>query len=977
MEHYIGLTDDRLTEIERIIRQRHWAEAKSLIDQVERDVQSPAMENADELQGQLLLLRSELATGEADYRKAIETGLKSAALLAHTTHTRLYGRSLLGLSNAYFSIGDFRNSDIRSRDALAAFRQSGDIEGQIEAYNHQARTSFTRNDFRSAATLIDEALSLCDDIPRKKAQLQGNAGRVKILTGQWEEAEKDLKAAYDYARTNGESRSEAVNLLSIGFLAIRQRNFTLADKTLKQARTLIERQNLTRERIIFLEYWGELAFERGDLVKAKGIFSDAYQQARLIAPESALVSQSARRLAETEFALENHQEAMRSAQKGLEIANQIGERIEAAHCRRLIGQIFAATKEFDEAEEYLSSSIQLLQHCGDPYDLARSTVIIADTLQLFPKLDSERIRTAYRDSYRTFRQLHVDYWIAETDFRSGSFACRQGNLTRGLFKISRAEKLFSALSENTRIRSVQQFVSSVAGDAVASALSRANGFKVLSDVLSSNGTKETVGFQIDTALQLVQQRSSAFRAIAYIPELQKEMLVSSHPLSKEQSRGFLETFARLAGQEVSVSRPTLILDCRRDPYINNLFPGSPHTISSVLVIPFKISDRVVNYLYLDRITADGGMNCFGQEELNFAVGFSDVLAFTVAQAQTGRLLEDNRRLKAQLKQETSFENIITRNDTMIELLNQLRLVVDSGLPILISGETGSGKDLLARAVHYNSNRRDKQFISVNCSALPEALLESELFGYRKGAFVGADRDRAGLIEEADGGTFFLDEVAEMPPSIQAKLLRVIESRELVRLGETQPRRIDVRMIAATNRHIESGPDSDRFRQDLFYRLSALPFSLPPLRERKEDIPALIDHFLRGTGKRLSPDAQQRCVAYDWPGNIRELENEIRKLTLLAGPQEMIQASMLSPKLRNAVASSSSTPAPVAANAPFTEEFSLYDFLSKYEREYIVQALREAHGVKKHAAARLFIPESTLRLKIREYGLDPSNPESLH
>jgi transcriptional regulator with PAS, ATPase and Fis domain len=295
--------------------------------------------------------------------------------------------------------------------------------------------------------------------------------------------------------------------------------------------------------------------------------------------------------------------------------------------------------------------------------------------------------------------------------------------------------------------------------------------------------------------------------------------------------------------------------------------------------------------------------------------------------------------------------------------------VDSDVSLLLNGETGTGKDLMARAIHYSSKRRDKRFVSVNCAALPETLLESELFGVKRGAFTGADRDKVGLFEEADGGTFFLDEIGEMPVSIQAKLLRFLETKELTRLGDTKPRHVDVRVISATNRDLSCEMERGTFRRDLFYRLTPVAFTLPPLRDRREDIPLLIDHFLaelkaEGRQVRFSVEAIRVLSAYDWPGNIRELENEVRKMTLLTEAGAVISAERLSRKFL------AKPQTPVEDDKhEMPDRFSLYDHIANIERRYIAQALNEAGGIKKHAAARLGIPESTLRLKMKQYSLD--------
>jgi len=387
-----------------------------------------------------------------------------------------------------------------------------------------------------------------------------------------------------------------------------------------------------------------------------------------------------------------------------------------------------------------------------------------------------------------------------------------------------------------------------------------------------------------------------------------------------------------------------------------------------------MGDGSTCYLYIDKLSEDSSLNPFNQAELNFAVGFSDLIAFKWTELQKNRILEENRRMKSQLMEQSDFPNIITHSSVMLELLGQVRQVVDSTISISIEGETGSGKDLLAKAIHFGSKRRENRFISVNCAALPETLLESELFGYKRGAFTGADQDKPGLFEEADGGTFFLDEIADMPLSIQAKVLRVLEEKEIVRLGETTPRKVDVRVVSATNRDLKEQMAAGLFRQDLYYRLSAISFKIPPLRERREDIPLLVAHFADGEAERLSPEVLKMMTDYDWPGNVRELENEVRKLVLLSGDSAIIGSEMVSTKLRGTVPSdATSTPVAVPDDrVQFSEDYSLYDFLATHEKRFIVNALRKKKGVKKHAAALLNIPESTLRLKIKQYGIDPKN-----
>lgn len=968
------VVDNRLLTVEELLRQRkHGAACKEIETIPEEDFRVDALN-----QGIYLFLRSECLLSSANYRSVIELGLRAYKLLADSVENRRFGRLQLVLSQAYSGLGDFRNAEIRARDALSAYRRVSDADGQVDALNELAWVSFARSDFKGAVAYLEEALAVQSGNSRKIANLTGNLGRVRVLTGQWAQAEADLRHALQYNLEHNEENLEAINLLSLGFLHLRRRDFTQAGRLLDKAAVLVARLDMKRERVIHLEYAGELAYDRGEILKAKNLFFEAYQGGRLIAPESALVSQASRRLAEAELALDNIEDAMRYAQKGLELAIQLGERTEVAMSHRAIARIFEVRGNHADAVENILRAVEVARQVGDPYDVAQTLLVLADILTAGEVVDQEAVRGALDEASRIFKKLKLEYWQAETDYRAGVSACQRGDLARGFRKLSRAEKVFAALDERPKVRAVHQFLQSLTDQAVALSISEENEYGAFGSMMSPAEVSEFRTCLLDETLQMLVKKTHASRAIIFAPDFEVSPVIATFPLTLIQQKKFIDGFQALLGQEISQSKPTLLLDCRRDPYINGLFPDQPDIIASVLVVPFTMADQCVRYLYADKLSVDGVLNPFNQNELNFAVGFSGVIAFKAAELQKMRLVEDNRRLKAQLQQKASFPNIITRSSQLLEMLTQLRQVIDSPISITIEGETGTGKDLVARAIHYNSVRRNKRFISVNCAALPETLLESELFGYHRGAFTGADRDKPGLFEEADGGTFFLDEIADMPLSIQAKVLRLLEEKELVRLGETVSRKVDVRIISATNKDLKAEMAKGLFRQDLYYRLSALSYHLPALRERKEDIPLLVAHFLEESGKRITPDTMRALVAYDWPGNIRELENEMKKLVLLAGDSEDIRRELLSGKISGTV---SAVPIGGLSQAEepvtFGQAYSLYDYLAFWEKKFIVQALREQNGVKKHAAAQLNIPESTLRLKIKQYDIDLNRLDSVN
>ncbi|MCI0530486.1 MAG: sigma 54-interacting transcriptional regulator [candidate division Zixibacteria bacterium] len=327
---------------------------------------------------------------------------------------------------------------------------------------------------------------------------------------------------------------------------------------------------------------------------------------------------------------------------------------------------------------------------------------------------------------------------------------------------------------------------------------------------------------------------------------------------------------------------------------------------------------------------------------------------------------DARQLTNQENSNYTLENVITVNPQLKKALELADRFKDSDIAVFLEGQTGTGKDLMAKAIHYSGRRREKKFIAVNCSAIPEALLENQLFGYARGAFTGADKDKPGLLEIADGGTFYLDEIADAPLSIQVKLLRVLETKELTRLGDNESRKIDVRFIASTNRDLNKTMEEGRLRTDLYYRLCGVRLVLPPLKERKEDIPLLVDYFLKQAGplvENVLTEAEKtelyaKFQSYDWPGSVRELENEIKRSVVLAGIKEKNLLELMRERFEGLTNG--------AGNASLAEK------VEDYEKGLILQALRATNWVKTRAAKMLNIPESTLRHKIDTYQLTPES-----
>jgi two-component system response regulator HupR/HoxA len=338
-----------------------------------------------------------------------------------------------------------------------------------------------------------------------------------------------------------------------------------------------------------------------------------------------------------------------------------------------------------------------------------------------------------------------------------------------------------------------------------------------------------------------------------------------------------------------------------------------------------------------------------------------------------RLRQENVYLRREVERRYAFDNLIGAAPAMMRVFEVMEKVAQTDATVLLTGETGTGKDLVARAIHYAGARKAARFVAQNCGALPDTLLESELFGHKRGAFTGAHEDKKGLFELAHGGTIFLDEIGETNPGMQVRLLRVLQDGEIRPLGASDVRKVNVRVIAATNRELRKMVSEGAFREDLYYRLRVVEILIPPLRERREDIPALAHHFLEDATKRMARSikgftnaAMDRLVAYQWSGNVRELENEIERIVALAGDADTISIGMLSEHVRGRPADETE---PEAAN----ESSDLNVAVDDLKRRLILQAI-EATGSKSRAAEKLGIPRQSLQKMMKRLGLRDAGGE---
>ncbi|MEO5768147.1 MAG: sigma 54-interacting transcriptional regulator, partial [Polyangia bacterium] len=457
--------------------------------------------------------------------------------------------------------------------------------------------------------------------------------------------------------------------------------------------------------------------------------------------------------------------------------------------------------------------------------------------------------------------------------------------------------------------------------------------------------------------------------------------------------GAFELSRSIARQAATGGAPIVTIDAAGDPRFREALSVTDLHLRSVLAVPLQVRGRAVGTLYVDNRLRRGA---FGDDDVQMVLDFAEQAGIAIENARLVSELRRrerqievlNRRLQSELavrkeelvgmKQELrenrealairyDYRNIIGRTPRMLELFRLLDRLTDTTLPVVIQGESGTGKELVARALHFNGPRRERPFVSENCAAIPETLLESTLFGAVRGAYTGADHDTRGLFEVADGGTLFLDEVGEMSPAMQGKLLRILQTGELRRVGSERTRKVEVRLIAATNRDLGRMVEEGRFRQDLFFRLSVASIALPPLRERREDIPAIVEHVLGklaagrlpagGPPRRITAQALARLAGYRWPGNVRELENELMRAAALC--DGAIDVSDLSPH----VAGNAET---ALTGLEDPDNLTLRPRVERLERALLREALSRSGGNQTRAAVALGLSRFGLQKKMQRY-----------
>ena len=577
---------------------------------------------------------------------------------------------------------------------------------------------------------------------------------------------------------------------------------------------------------------------------------------------------------------------------------------------------------------------------------------------------------AFEQAIECRRESKGDPW-ARALLMAGEFYLGRDDVPEAQVHLEAAKQAFEEMQmsyflEKTQVLLNQLRESSRGEDAApGSEILSVDRWRLLYDVSRELTTERDVRALLDRILgNLLAVYPAAERVLVAIKnETPKGFVVDAVRYHNVEADDAEELSRGIIRRVIETNEPVLSIDAQTDDRLNQYQSVIDYNIRSVLSVPvFHLHEDVMGALYVDHRGMD---NAFSKADQTFLQAFANLVGVALVNARMYEQLEEKAQyLQQQVERRHQLGDMFGQSDAMQAIYRLIERAAKSDIPVLVQGETGTGKELAARAIHYNSTRKDRRFLSQNCATLSPELLQSELFGHKKGAFTGANEDHIGIFEAADGGTVFLDEIGDAPPQLQRSLLRVLQEGEVRRVGETVDRKVDVRIIAATNRGLKKEVEKGSFREDLYYRLHVIQIDMPPLREYLEDVPLLAEHLLIRAKEEASKSvggltvgAIRALTSYDWPGNVRELENEIRRAVALAEEEGAITPDLFSESIGHTV-----------SDIPVEFQGRLQDHVQEYERRLIRAALEKCEGNITHTARELGMTRVGLHKKINRLGL---------
>ncbi len=896
-------------------------------------------------------------------RGDIKHGLREACsayrILRTSDEHREVAHTQLLVANCYARLGRSDEAEQYFLDALSSYRRIGDTVGESYVLNNLGL--FHKNACRwgRALQFLGRALEICDEVglTQHRVRVTLNMGIVHLKKRDFAGAESAFVAARDMARRIGDDLKYTKSTLMLGVKETRAGNLLAAEKHLLEARVTAERRNYQRETALADEFIGDLMLAKGDLEDALENYTIALKSASRLNPQGDIVAEVQRRMMNVYLVQRKAEEALSIGRRAIESCRRSGEMHEIGYVERMIGQALAIQKKETEAEKQINMSIRTFLSVNNPYEAHKSGVILGE--QLFRRGDRRSAVMARKlvSETVTFFERNEEYAdLAGSHFLLARIEDILGNRDECLLHLFDAQRLAEELHDrnlNRRLRRMRRKIE----DAAAGPHGAPGRDSCQSGVL--NGTfmhDPQLKSYLDYILSDLMRNLSAGHGFVALTDGKgsEPVVLARRGIGDQETKAITEWF--LTGDDADTTEKFLVTDTMNDRRVREIFGQLPGGDSPAYFHPLSKGGRNFGLLFFQSEGNEGAPTVGSIFEIvSTYAGFIDFLI-------SGSIM-GAPPVPGAAAAKKGIDGFITNDEKMLRILDLAGKVAVSDSTVLLMGETGTGKGLVAQAIHDMSRRRNKKYIHVNCAALPEMILESELFGHVKGSFTGAVSDKKGLLEEADGGTIFLDEIGKAPLPIQGKLLQFLDTRKVRPVGSNEMLAVDVRLIFASKVDLLQLCSEGKMLEDFYYRINDFPLTIPPLRERRGDIPLLADYYLRSSCSAMdrkiigfSDDAVEFLMNCEWPGNVRELSKIIKRAVILAEDNGVITPQQLAFDFAG------------KPEETINDSVTLPDMVRELERKIVSEALGGNEWNRKAAAAELGISYPTLLKKIRDYGI---------
>ncbi|HET9951570.1 MAG TPA: sigma 54-interacting transcriptional regulator [Candidatus Eisenbacteria bacterium] len=921
--------------------------------------------------GRLSVSLAMVLQDRGEYRAAYRAAGLGYRLLRDTNHHLDLGRAEVVLGLVALRTGDGETAREHFESSIATFRRAGYPAGMMAAYNNLALVHKNQCRFKEASRFLEQGLRIGERAGffLDSATFLHNLGIVHEKLGELDLAEEHYQRALNVYTEMGYQPGRARSTNCLGIIRRRRRDFTHALTLSREALTIAEERGYARERVVIQEAIGDVYAERGELDLARRAYDTTYALSEQIAPESDLTVQVVRRLGDLELAAGNLDAATRYAERTLDLARRLRDRYEEGCGLRLYGLVRAEAGDLEGAAAALSEAGELLGTLGIRYELARLQIAAGISWRRRARRGKSRgvldQSVAFlRRAVASFEGLAVPAWTSRALLELARSELLRGLVDEAVIHVDHASSLVSGEEDPAFAREIDDFRGEIERGLIEGTSASSNEFAAFDEVRGVLRRGEA-DVAVQDVLSVVARRTNATRGFVSAPSAAGPLeVVAALGIAARSAQELLAEVDRRVGTARLAGAPLVTSRAGADERFRDL-PASAHigAKTTIAIVPLPLPSGQPGFLYLDR-SEDGPYGAFKQREINLMAVLANNVAMAILELQRQKLANENSALRGRLLGSANSHGIVTRSPELLEILSLLDRVGPTDATILIEGETGSGKGLLARAIHASSNRTVKPLITVNCAALPEHLLESELFGHVQGAFTGAVRDKVGLFVEANGGTIFLDEVDKTSITIQGKLLQVLDTKEVRPVGGNRATKVDVRVLCATNVNLKARIARGEFLEDLYYRLNDICFRVPPLRERPEDVPLLVEHYSRRYAaemgkdiRGIDPELIGTFAGLPWRGNVRELEKVVKRMVVMANDGDSMALRLAPKELLKVEEEASEGPSSLRAE------------VAKVERRLISQALERHNWNKLQAAKELSLSYPTLLQKIKIFRLD--------